>query len=75
MFGLMKAFRRRLHYRRRWGRLAAAATEAADSATADLIRRGGDRRSRHGERFPRRPGARAANGRPTAPPVPPSSAP
>lgn len=69
MFGLMKAFRRRLHYRRRWGRLAAAATEAADNATADLIRREGDRRRPdRGGRFPHRPGgARAADGRPPAP--------
>jgi hypothetical protein len=50
VFGLLRAFRRGLHYRRRWGKLAAAATAAADSATADLIRRDDDRRSRHGKR-------------------------
>jgi hypothetical protein len=36
MFELMRAFIGRIQYRRRWGRLAAAATAAADRATADL---------------------------------------
>jgi hypothetical protein len=54
MFGLMTALRQRIRYRRRWGRLAAAATAAADSATADLIRREDDRRSRQESR-PRHP--------------------
>ncbi len=46
MFRLMNAWRQKVRYRRRWGRLAAAATAAADSATADLSRREDDRRSR-----------------------------
>ncbi len=61
MFGLLKAFRRGVRYRRRWGKLAAAATAAADSATADLIRRDDDRRSRHGKRSPAS-SRRSANG-------------
>lgn len=36
MFELLRTFIGRAQYRRRWGRLAAAATAAADRATADL---------------------------------------
>jgi hypothetical protein len=61
MFGLMKAFLGRMRYRRRWSRLAAAASATADSATADLNRR---RRSRNDER---QPDAQATDGRPARP--------
>ena len=47
MFGLMRVFLGRIHYRRRWGRLAAAAEAAADSATADLDHRERSRNFRH----------------------------
>ena len=43
MFGLRRLIRK-IRYRRRWGRLAAAATVAADTATADLDRLKGDKR-------------------------------
>ncbi len=69
MFGLMRAFLGRIRYRRRWGRLAAAAEAAADKATADLDRHQRGRRSRRGRRRPHRSDARAMNGRPTAPPA------
>ena len=62
MFGLMNAWRQKVRYRRRWGRLAAAATAAADSATANLVRREDDRRSRQEER-PRHPASTRRTGR------------
>ena len=69
MFGLMRAVLGRIRYRRRWGRLAAAAEAAADKATADLDRRDRGGRSRRGRRRPLRSDARAVEGRPTAPPA------
>jgi hypothetical protein len=47
MFGLMRVFLGKIQYRRRWGRLAAAAEAAADSATADLDRRKQSQDFRH----------------------------
>jgi hypothetical protein len=47
MFGLMRVFLGKIQYRRRWGRLAAAAEAAADSATADLDRRERSQDFRH----------------------------
>jgi hypothetical protein len=47
MFGLMRLFLGKIQYRRRWGRLAAAAEAAADSATADLDHRERSRNFRH----------------------------
>ncbi|MBV1796540.1 hypothetical protein [Siccirubricoccus sp. G192] len=47
MFGMMRVFLGKIQYRRRWGRLAAAAEAAADSATADLDHREQSRNFRH----------------------------
>ncbi|CAA9214814.1 MAG: hypothetical protein AVDCRST_MAG08-341 [uncultured Acetobacteraceae bacterium] len=67
MFGLTRTLFGKMRYRRRWGRLAAAAIAAADSATADLDRR---RRSWSGKR---QPAAQATDGRQGASPRFPAS--
>jgi hypothetical protein len=61
MFGLMRRILGRVSYRRRWGRLAAAAAAAADSATRDLDRRERSRQSRRVDRAAHRPEARHAD--------------
>lgn len=66
MFDLIKGLLRAIHYRQRWGGLAAAKA-AADAATADL-----DRRIRSRSRR-RRPDKRPPAKRPAAPRVPLSS--
>jgi hypothetical protein len=69
MFGLMRAVLGRIRYRRRWGRLAAAAEAAADKATADFDRHERGGRSQRRQRRPLRSDARAVDGRPTVPPT------
>jgi hypothetical protein len=51
MFGL-RAVLARTRYRRRWGKLAAAAEAAAEKATADLDRDESHRRSWRGQLTP-----------------------
>jgi hypothetical protein len=71
MFGL-RAVLGRIRYRRRWGKLAAAAEAAADKAIADLD--GVERDRRSWRRRSHRSDARAMKGRPTVPPGSPRSA-
>jgi hypothetical protein len=47
MFELIRVFLGKIQYRRRWGRLAAAAEAAADRATANLDHRERSRNFRH----------------------------
>lgn len=70
MFGLMGAFLRRLRYRRRWGKVAAAAEAAANVATADLSRREREQHSQRRERPSHRPPSREMGAHPIAPPIP-----
>lgn len=62
MFGLIRTLLGRMRYRRRWSVVAAAATAAADTATAAAGRQ--DRGGRHADRTsPPRPGARTDKAR------------